>query len=297
MDRGGAERQMSLLRCGRVAIEEATVSAGGLRFRTLVSGPERGPLVLLLHGFPQSSSCWTNALATLGDAGYRAVAPDQRGYTPDARPDGVDSYRVSALMSDAVRIATTLGHTRFHVIGHDWGGTIAWALAAHQPQRVRSLTTLAAPHPASLVMAARNLGQRARLAYFPVLQTRWLGESAFYLLRGLPMEAALVATGLPRELARRDIDHILKVGPSGPLNWYRAVRLPSDQRTGTVSVPTLYVWATRDPAFARLAAENTEAHVSGPYHFVELEGGTHWIPDLHWDDIEDLVIDHITAGD
>lgn len=279
-----------------MAIEESTVSAGGLRFRTLTSGPQTGPLVLLLHGFPQSSRCWTNALTTLGDAGFRAVAPDQRGYSPDACPEGVDSYRISAVMSDASRMATALGHRRFHVIGHDWGGTVAWSLGAHQPQRIISLTALSTPHPASLLRSARSLGQSARLAYVPVMQTPRIAETAFWLLRGRVAEQALVATGLPRELARRDIDHMLDVGPSGALNWYRALRLPSDQRTGSVSVPTLYVWGNRDPAVGRVAAEDTEHHVSAPYHFVELEGGTHWIPDLHWHDIDDLVLDHLAAG-
>lgn len=287
---------MPLLRCGRVAIEQTTVTAGGLGFRTLVSGPASGEPVILLHGFPQSSQCWTGALTTLEDAGYRAVAPDQRGYSPDACPQGVEAYRVSELMSDVTRIAGALGHSRFHLVGHDWGGTVAWALAAHQPQRVSSLTVLSTPHTAALARALHGARQRLRMAYFPVLQTPGVGEAAFYVLRGFFLEQALAATGLPRTLARRDIDAILEVGPAGPLNWYRALRLPSDQRTGTITVPTLFVWGDRDPAFGRDAAEATEEQVSAPYHVVELEGGTHWIPDLHWDDIADLVLDHLDAG-
>ena len=267
-----------------------------MRFRTLVSGPAGGEPVLLLHGFPQSSQCWTGALDTLGAAGFRAVAPDQRGYSPEAHPEGVEAYRVSELMSDVTRIASALGHRRFHVIGHDWGGSVAWALAAHQPQRVITLTVLSTPHTAALAQALHGTAQRLRLAYIPFLQTPWAGEAAFLVARGFFLEQALAATGLPRDLARRDIDGVLAVGPSGPLNWYRALRLPNDLRTGTITVPTLYAWGDHDPGFGREAAEATEQYVTAPYHEVELEGGTHWIPDLHWDDVADLVLDHMSAG-
>lgn len=277
-------------------IEERRIAAGGLRFDALEAGPRTGTLVLLLHGFPQSSQCWTQALETLGDAGFHAVAYDQRGYSAGATPEGVESYRISALMSDVARVATALDSPQFHVIGHDWGGTIAWALAAHLPQRLLTVTVLSTPHTLSLARTLRGVRQRLRMAYIPLMQTRFAGEAAFLAARGFAVKQALIATGLPADLAARDVDHILEVGPTGPLNWYRALRLPSDQRPGRDPVPTMYVWGDRDAPIGREAAEDTANHVDGPYHFVELDGGTHWIPDLHWDEIDDLVLDHVTAN-
>jgi pimeloyl-ACP methyl ester carboxylesterase len=292
---------VTLLGSGGVGIEETTVAAGGFHFRALAAGPADGELVMLLHGFPQSSSCWIQAMESLGGAGYRALAPDQRGYSPGARPEGVEGYRKSALVADAMRIAEAVGHRRFHVIGHDWGATVAWSLAAAHPERVTTLTALATPHTGALTLALRGPVQQARFAYMRLLQTPWIGEASLTLGGGLVgwfvMEQALVATGLPRALARRDLEALRETGVTGPLNWYRALQLrgegvPVDE----VAVPTLYVWASKDAAFGREAAEATEEFVTGPYHFVDLEGATHWIPDLYWDDINDLVLEHLAGG-
>ena len=292
---------VTLLRSGRVAIEETTIAAGGFRFRARAAGPSDGELVMLLHGFPQSSACWTQALETLGAAGYRAVAPDQRGYSPGARPEGVEGYRMSALVADVTRIAEALGHRQFHVIGHDWGATVAWSLAATRPERLASLTALSTPHTAALALALRGPVQRAKFAYMALLQTPWIGEASLTLRGGVlgrfVMEQALVASGLPRDLARRDLDALLAVGVTGPLNWYRALRLRGERvPVDEVTVPTLFVWGSRDVALGRQAAEATEEFVNGEYHFVDLEGATHWIPDLHWDDTADLVLEHLAGG-
>ena len=122
-----------------------------LTFDALVAGEGDAPLVLLLHGFAESMHCWRAQLEALADAGYRAVAPSQRGYSPGARPDPRDTtnYDIERLMDDAMAIAAACGHSerRFHLVGHDWGGSIAWALADRYPERLASLTILSRPHP------------------------------------------------------------------------------------------------------------------------------------------------------
>ncbi|MBV8194946.1 MAG: alpha/beta fold hydrolase [Candidatus Dormibacteraeota bacterium] len=288
--------RQSLLLWLRVNIEHGTLRAGGLEFDYLESGPRRGRLVLLLHGFPQSSSCWLDALQALGDAGFHAVAPDQRGYCEGARPDDVAAYRVDVLAGDVIAIADALGAKRFHLIGHDWGGTVAWTVAAEHATRIRSLVALSTPHTAALARALRGMEQRARLSYFAVLQLPYVPEALFETAGGIAAEQALTASGLPRQLAHRDVDHIRSVGAGGPLNWYRALRLQRRPSTRPVEVPVLYVWGTRDVAFGREAAENTEQYVNAAYHFVELEDANHWIPDLYWDDIADLVLAHLRSA-
>src|SRR4051812_48257716 len=112
----------------------------------MADGPEDGELVLLLHGFPQSWWEWRHQLEALGKAGYRAVAPDQRGYSPGARPGGVEHYGVEELVADAVGFADALGVDRFHLVGHDWGAIVAWYVAATHPDRLKTLSIVSTPH-------------------------------------------------------------------------------------------------------------------------------------------------------
>jgi pimeloyl-ACP methyl ester carboxylesterase len=105
-------------------------------FDASVAGPEDGEVVLLLHGFPQTSWSWRHQLQALGDAGYRAVAPDQRGYSPGARPEEVERYAIPALVGDVIAIADELGAHRFHLVGHDWGAAVAWQVAGRHPDRL-----------------------------------------------------------------------------------------------------------------------------------------------------------------
>src|SRR4029450_2041145 len=129
----------------------------GLTFTADASGPAGGPLVLLLHGFPESRHSWRAALPVLAAAGYRAVAPDQRGYSPGARPDPTDlsNYAFAKLIAEAIEIGEAAGYAnrRFHLIGHDWGGQVSWGVAGHHPERLASLTILSRPHPLSFQRA------------------------------------------------------------------------------------------------------------------------------------------------
>ncbi|MGH9182018.1 MAG: alpha/beta fold hydrolase, partial [Acidimicrobiales bacterium] len=134
-------------------IEISVPGDGELVFDALAAGPDDGPLVLLLHGFPQSSGEWRSQLAALAGQGYRAVAPDQRGYSPGARPDGVDAYRMPLLVGDVLAMADELGAGRFHLVGHDWGAAVAWYTAAAHPDRLLSLTAVSVPHPMAFAKA------------------------------------------------------------------------------------------------------------------------------------------------
>ena len=132
----------------------------GLTFTADVAGPADGPLVLLLHGFPESRHSWRAALPALAAAGYRAVAPDQRGYSPGARPDPADlsNYAFDKLVDDALEIAAAAGYEgkRFHLVGHDWGGQVSWGVADAHPERLASLTVLSRPHPLSFRRALQK---------------------------------------------------------------------------------------------------------------------------------------------
>jgi pimeloyl-ACP methyl ester carboxylesterase len=277
-----------------VTVRRTTISANGMRFDALAAGPADGELVLLLHGFPQTASCWHDALNTLAAAGYRAVAPSQRGYSAGARPTDIDAYRVSELSSDVLAFASALGRTRFHLAGHDWGGTVAWAVAGEHPEAVISLTAVSTPHTAALRQALRGPRQRFQMAYIPVLRLPMVPESLFDAGGGIAIEALLTATGLSPAHAHRDVVALRTLGPTGALNWYRALGTERSHAE-PVAVPVLHIWSDRDPAFTREATELTAEHCTGDYHLLELEGGSHWIPDEHWADVADVVLEHLAA--
>jgi pimeloyl-ACP methyl ester carboxylesterase len=278
-----------------VAVRQTTVAANGMRFDALTAGPADGELVLLLHGFPQTASCWRNALSTLGAAGYHAVAFSQRGYSGGAIPVGVEAYGVSELCDDVLAVASTLGAKRFHVVGHDWGGTVAWALAGEHPDSVISLCAVSTPHAAALRQALHGTQQRIRMAYIPILRLPRVAESLFDAGGGVVAESLLVATGLSKAHAHRDVEALRTVGPTGALNWYRALGT-EPAHAEPVEVPVLHIWSDGDPVFTREATELTAEYCTGDYHLLELDGGSHWIPDEHWDDAADVVLEHLVAN-
>ena len=162
---------------------EKITTAPTLTFDALTAGKPNAPLVLLLHGFAESMHCWRAQVAALADAGYRAVAPGQRGYSPGARPDVSDgaNYHIDRLMDDAMAIvaASGYGEQRFHLVGHDWGGSIAWALADRFPERLASLTVLSRPHPNAFNRALQMPdGDQAQRSRHQGLSRTWRGRSA-----------------------------------------------------------------------------------------------------------------------
>ena len=132
------------------------MALGPLTFTIDVAGAEDAPPVLLLHGFPETRHMWRHQLAALAGAGFRAVAPDQRGYSPGARPADLEAYITDLIVADALGLMDALGAQRFHLVGHDWGGQIAWLIAARHPQRLKSLTVLSRPHPAAFARAMKE---------------------------------------------------------------------------------------------------------------------------------------------
>ena len=140
----------------QVRIEAQQIDVGALTFDALVAGPDDGELVLLLHGFPQTSHAWRDQLLALGEAGYLAVAPDQRGYSPGARPGDVEDYALDQLHDDVLGFADALGRERFHLVGHDWGAILVWTTAAWTPERLLSVTAVSVPHPDPYIAAQRD---------------------------------------------------------------------------------------------------------------------------------------------
>jgi pimeloyl-ACP methyl ester carboxylesterase len=248
-------------------------------FDALADGPEDGRAVLFLHGFPEAAAQWRFHLGVLGNAGCRAVAPDQRGYSPDARPAAVADYVIDELVGDVLAIADELGWARFDLVGHDWGAAVAWAVAAEHPSRLRTLTVASVPHPTAFAQAIRtDEDQMRRSAYMQTLrqtgsaERRLLAEDGDLLRR-------LFDWRVPRDRIEEYVTRLSEPGAlTAALNWYRANKL-STMEAGPVDVPTLYVWGTEDVAVGSAAALAAEKYVTGPYQFEMLEDISHWVPE------------------
>lgn len=288
--RGQPPRRVRLA-LGSMGMTALELRVGDLTFDAVCEGPEDGRLVLLLHGFPQSSWSWRRVLPVLAEAGYRVVAPDQRGYSPGARPEGVAAYRMPELVADAVGMLDALGAETADVVGHDWGAAVAWQLAYRRPERVRSLTAVSVPHPLAFVAALRtDEDQRRRSEYM-----RWFQQEGV-------AEERLLGGGL-RELfggapdAEHYVAHLSQPGAlTAGLNWYRAQDLADIETMGPVQVPTLYVWSDEDAALGPVAADATGRHVDAPYRFEVLHGVSHWVPEEAADELSRLLLEHLRSN-
>ncbi|CBG74721.1 MULTISPECIES: alpha/beta fold hydrolase [Streptomyces] len=265
-------------------------SASGT-FDAIAAGPADGRPVLLLHGFPRTAVLWEEQVAALGDQGFRAVAPDTRGYSPGVRPMRADAYGVSELVGDVLAVADALAWNRFDLVGHDWGGAIAWWTAARHAERLRTLTTVSTPHPNALGEAHRTDDDQRRRSQY---QQDW--RSPDTEARFLADDAALLRSLYQGKVADHHVDsYVQRLSEPGALsaalNYYRADR--PDAAVGKIQVPTLYVWGTEDVALGSTAAHATEKWVSGPYSFHALQGISHWVPDEAPEVLTSLIIDHL----
>ncbi|MGO1048716.1 alpha/beta fold hydrolase [Crossiella sp. CA198] len=255
------------------------IRLGELTFDVAVSGPADGPAVLLLHGFPQSHHCWDEVVEQLNASGYRTIAPDQRGYSPLARPAAVADYDIPLLAADAVGILDALDLPQAHIVGHDWGAIVAWNLAVRHPGRALTLTALSVPHPAAFAWAREHdPDQRQRSTYIDLFRTEGKAEDVLLAEDGERLRQTLT----PPLTADQAAPHLALLGNrpalTGALNWYRAIN-PSLGDLGPCTVPTTYIWSTQDRALGRAGAERCVQYVTGKYRFVEVEGLTHWIPE------------------
>jgi pimeloyl-ACP methyl ester carboxylesterase len=279
-------------------MESLTIDVdGGQSFRARASGPADGRLVLLLHGFPETSAAWVPTMDALGAAGYRAVAFDQRGYSPGARPEGVEHYSIDALVGDLVAVAVALGAAQFDLVGHDWGGAIAWHVAGRHPDRVRTLTIASTPHPLAFGAALRGeLGgdQASKSGYVDFFRSP--GAEAFFLNDDAAALRGMYAT-MPEDAAEDYVAVLTQPGAlTAALNYYRATEFANQPPLGPISMPTLYVWSTNDMALGREAAEATGSHIAGPYRFEVLEGVSHWIPEDAAEAFSGFLLEHLAAN-
>lgn len=277
------------------------ISVGDFRFEVLDEAPtvpvaDALP-ILMLHGFPQDLTSWDTLALHLQQAGYRTVRPNLRGYSPGARPTQVDAYRMRHLVDDALGMLDALAIERCHVIGHDWGGALAWALASEAPERVATLTVLSTPYPSAMTRVALRSDQGLRSWYMVAFQLPSLPER---LLRPTGKAWRGLMRGLPPSAQQHYTKRAAEPGAlTAMLAWYRA--MGTEMRSPSMSwhrirVPTLYCWGVRDPALGAAAARATRNYVAGPYTFVVLPDQGHWLPERAADRIVPHVLTHVARS-
>lgn len=255
------------------------VSLDDLTFDVRIEGPADGVPVVLLHGFPTTAESWSAVVPRLVAAGLRVVVPDQRGYSPGARPVGVEHYRTEVLAQDVLDIADALDLGTFHLVGHDWGASVAWVVAAQHPDRLLSLTAFSVPHLAAYNEAMRSDDDaRERASYIGVFRAE--GKAEHLLLEDDARRLRAMYDGVvPDDLVETYVAAMRGPGAlTAALSWYRAMtselgRLPD------VTVPTTFVWSDQDRAIGRAGADACGRHVDAPFEYVVLEGVSHWIPE------------------
>jgi len=273
-----------------------TYAHDGLTFDVSDVGPDDGRVVIMLHGFPEDRHCWDQLGGTLAGAGYRVLAPDQRGYSPGAQPVGRRAYTLPLLAGDVLALADAAGTDQFDVVGHDWGAVLAWYLAGTHPDRIRSLTVLSVPHPQAFRDAMIRSSQLLHSWYMLFFQLPRLPEVALGRMGDRRFVAQLMRSGLDEESARRYAVRAATPGAmTGPINWYRALPFAINAPTGPVNSPTLFVWGQGDRFVTRVAAERCAQHVIGPFLFVPLEDGTHWLPTGSAGEVAPVLLEHLAG--
>lgn len=268
----------------------------GLRFDVRDHAPDDpdaaddAPVVVLLHGFPQDASAYDAVVPLLTAAGARVLVPDQRGYSPGARPPGRRPYAVPELVADVVALLDAAGAEQAHVVGHDWGGAVAWAVAAREPDRVATLTVLGTPHPAAMRAGMLRGGQVLRSSYVGFFQLPGVPERLLLADDAARLRQSLERAGLEPDRADRYVARMREPGAlTAALAWYRAVPVPGGGSTRRIEVPTTYVSARRDPFFAPASVDATARHVDGSFLRVDLDAD-HWLPEHRPADVASAVL-------
>jgi pimeloyl-ACP methyl ester carboxylesterase len=258
------------------------IAVGDVALHVVEHGPDDGPPVILLHGFPEFSFGWRRQIGPLAAAGFRVAAPDGRGYNRSSKPVGVRAYHLDALVADVVGLADALGRERVSLVGHDWGGIVAWWAAARHPDRVERLAVLNAPHPAiARPYLLSHPNQMLRSWYVGFFQIPGLPEALLRADGYAALRRSLRRTSRPGTFGEADLDAYARAwcepgALTGMVNWYRALRHFRPEGPMRVAAPTLLLWGVRDP-FLEIGLAEESLALCERGRLVRLEDATHWL--------------------
>lgn len=265
-------------------IESSTIQLQEVRLHVRMAGPNDGPLVILLHGFPEFWYGWRNQIEPLAAAGFRVLAPDQRGYNLSDKPRGVHSYQIHRLVGDVIGLLDALERQQAFLVGHDWGGAVAWQVARVYPARVHKLAVINIPHPAVMQRTLRqSWRQRRKSWYMLFFQIPWLPEFMARRANWRLLTQSMRRTSRRNTFTDEDFEHYQRAWAqpgaiTAMIHWYRGLRLPTGLRRAglQISVPTLLIWGVQDRFLGQEMAEpSIEFCDSGRLELIE--AASHWV--------------------
>lgn len=254
-----------------------------------------GPPVILLHGFPDTGRLWRHQVPALADAGFEVIVPDMRGYGRSDKPAEVDAYRVRTLMADVTAVLDAAGAERAHVVGHDWGAVVAWAVAGLAGDRVDHLVTMSVGHPATFRAAGFAQFQRSwymLLFQFAGVAEQWLSADGWANLRAW--------SGHPdADTVTAELEANGSLTPA--LNYYRANVGPETwisppRRLPPIAAPTMGVWSSADMALTERQMTGSGEHVRGAWRYERVDGAGHWMQLEAPDRVNELLVDFLAAA-
>jgi pimeloyl-ACP methyl ester carboxylesterase len=263
----------------------------------IIAGPQDGPVVVLLHGFPEFWYGWHRQIEPLAAAGFRVIVPDQRGYNLSNKPVGVAAYAVTELVSDVIAIADQLGQEELFLAGHDWGAAVAWSAALLHPQRIAKLVVLNVPHPSVMrKFLSTRPRQLLRSWYMFFFQLPWLPEALFSAFNYRIGARSLRRSSRPGTFSAEDlIQYRAAWSQPGALtaiiNWYRALfRFRTKFPDRTVHVPTRILWGERDAFLLAEMAQESLRYCSSAELFT-FANASHWLQHEEPARVSELLID------
>ncbi len=278
------------------------IAINGITLHVAEAGPKDGPLLILLHGFPEFWYGWRHQIGPLADAGFHVIAPDQRGYNRSDKPKGVDAYRLDELAKDVIGLADHFGAERFFLAGHDWGSIVGWWTAQNFPNRVRRFVALSAGHPAVWKAHITNdAEQRRKSGYVKMFSIPWLPEAIMRARNFKALADAVSATARPELVTDEDLARYREAwSQEGTLtamvNWYRAINRTPLKPPGAYRIhpPVLMVWGMKD-IYGILPLAEESVMLCDKGKLLRFDGATHWVLSDEAEAVTQAMIDFFKA--
>ena len=274
------------------------VQFGDVRLHVAQAGPDDGPLVILLHGFPEFWYCWRKQIPALAAAGYCVWAPDQRGYNLSDKPPNVRDYHLDLLADDVAGLIRAAGRAKATIVGHDWGGAVAWWVASNHPELVERLVIINVPHPLVMQRLLRSSPrQMLRSWYMLMFQLPWFPEWAGRRNNGRDVFGSMQSSSLNGTFTDADFEHYRQAWSqpgafTAMLNWYRAMfrygaKRPKHRR---IKPPTLILWGKRDK-FIGLEGAERSLELCNDGRLIVYDDCTHWLHHERPDEVKQRVLE------
>jgi epoxide hydrolase 4 len=265
-------------------LEHHQMQTNGITLHVVQSGPLDGPLAILLHGFPEFWMAWENQIDALVAAGFRVWVPDQRGYNLSDKPRGIDAYRLETLVADITGLIDQAGHDKVYLLGHDWGGALAWQIAHRHPGKLAGVVIVSAPHfKVFREYTSSNARQMLRSWYMLFFRIPCLPEWLLGFRKSARLVKALRGSGRPGTFSDAMMVQYREAwrqprALNAMLNWYRALlrNRPVSQPPDTIHVPTLLIWGKLDHALGvEMAQPSIDLCEVGKLRVIDDAG--HWV--------------------